>query len=149
MDRFRSDRPKLEFVTVHTIQGSQETEVRISRAGDQRPLYSVQIGRRKKVPDEFNRLSPFVPVRIVFSGDSLDVDRSAEDLMRQAHEWIREDVKNFQANYSSADTRPRTEFVEEKVQRPSWDRDRGRDRESNRGGRGRGGRDRDRGWGED
>ena len=102
----RPDRPKLEFTVVHTIKGNDGVEARISRAGDRRPVYSVQLGRTKKVPDEFNRLSPFLPCRIIVENGELSVDRSSEDLHRQAHDWIHEDAMTHESEYA-AGGRPR------------------------------------------
>jgi len=97
-----NDRPPLEWKQVHELKGSDGLIVRIQRRGDIRPLYSLQIGHERRpnpdgTPDD--RLLPFVRVKIQAQG-TVSIDRSPEELVKKALDWVHEDAMQFEQNYT-------------------------------------------------
>ena len=81
----------MEWKQVQEFEGARDVVVRIQRRGDIHPHYSIQVGRRKKDEPEF--LSIHTPVWTDRNGSPPKVDRSLEDLVKQAHDWIEADAK--------------------------------------------------------
>lgn len=79
---------------MHEIKGEAGHAVRIQRRGDQRPQYSLQLGRERRqegTGDVDDRLLPFVQLR--FNRGVLD--RDVLSLVEQAMSWVENDAKAF------------------------------------------------------
>lgn len=99
-------RPKAEHKQVHVIEGPHDLEIRIMESSDPRPRYSINIGHKRKVPDEFNRLTSFVQVRVNTSQDGVTVDDSTVKAFQEAHDWIKARVEENKDKYKFEDRRP-------------------------------------------
>jgi hypothetical protein len=74
--------------------------VRVTRRGDYRPQYSIQVGREWRDADgtvDPERLSSFIRI----STDNGGVDRALEGVLTRALDWIQTDVTATSARASS------------------------------------------------